>query len=360
MFQHILVPLDGSSRAERVLPVAARVACASGGAITLVHVVEGFQATISYGAMNPVLTPGAIERSLSSAKTSLEQVRLRNDLAGVLLDTQVVMGHPAMRILSILDEQAIDLVIISSHGLTGVRRWLLGSIAEKVVHASPVLVLLLRGEEPLRTHVCLAGTRGVRALVPLDGSTRALEAIDPVAALVVAFSSPGQGEIHLLQIVKIPEDVSEGQKEALLYDARQYLQDQSEQARKRLAATFGPNLSPMFRWSVPLEHDRAAGIIRRAEHGEKSLEAGDATRSDLLALTTYGWAVFSSGRWAARPNECSTHALFRCCWCARRIWSRSNARRKSVKGGRAVSHLGGLMREGKGWCAFPGTCRFLV
>lgn len=289
MFQHILVPLDGSPRAERVLSVAARVAHASGGVITLVHVVEGFQATISYGAMNPVLTPDAIERSLNSAKTYLEQVRLRGDLAGVLLDTQVVMGHPAMGILSVLNEQAIDLVILSSHGLTGVRRWLLGSVAEKVVHASSVPVLLLRGEEPLRTHVCLDGTRCVRAVVPLDGSTRAIEAIDPVAALVVAFSSPGQGTIHLLQIARIPEDVSEGQKEALLYDTRQYLQDQSEQARKRLATTFGPNLSPMLIWSVSLEHDVAAGIIRMAEHGEKSREVGDATRSDLLALTTHGW-----------------------------------------------------------------------
>lgn len=117
--------------------------------------------------------------------------------------------------------------------------------------------------------LCLDGTRGVRALLPLDSSTRMLEAIDPVAVLVVAFSSPGQGEIHLLQIVRIPEDVSEGQREVLLYDTRQYLQDQSEQARKRLAAPFGPNFYPMLSWSVSREHDRAEEIIRIAELGGK-------------------------------------------------------------------------------------------
>lgn len=57
------------------------------------------------------------------------------------------------------------------------------------------------------------GTHSVRALVPLDGLTRMLEAVDSVAVLVAAFSSPGQGVIHLLQIARLPEDVSEGQRE---------------------------------------------------------------------------------------------------------------------------------------------------
>lgn len=299
MFQHILVPLDGSSRAERALPVAARVARASGGTLTLVHAVEGFQAAVSYGAMNPVSTPDAIERCLSSAKTYLEQVRLHSDLAGISLDTQVALGHPALGILSLLDTQAIDLAVLSSHGSAGVRHWLLGSIAEKVVQASPVPVLLLRGDEPLCTHMRLDGTRSVRALVPLDGSTRALEAINPVAAMLMAFSSPGQGEIHLLQIVRLPEDVSEEQKKALLEDTGQYLQEQSEHVRKRLAATFGANRPPKLNWSVVPKHDIVEGIIRVAEHGEKSGEARNVTKSDLLAMTTHGgrslqqWAMGS-------------------------------------------------------------------
>lgn len=288
MFQRILVPLDGSPRAEQVLPVAARVARASGATITLLHVVESSHTSVSYGAMNPLLTQDAIKSSLSSARNYLESMLLRPDLAGVSLEPQVVMGHPAMVILSILDEQAIDLIILSSHGYTGVKRWLLGSIAEKVARAAPAPVLLLRGGEPLRTHVLLNGTRVVRALIPLDTSARALEAIAPAAALVAAFSSPGQGELHLIQIIVLPEEVSEGERETLLQGARQNLQVRCEQVQKSLLATFGLDLHPVLNWSISLEQDSAEGIIRIAEHGEKATETGGVESSDLLAMTTHG------------------------------------------------------------------------
>jgi hypothetical protein len=120
------------------------------------------------------------------------------------------------------DEQAfdlvVDLVVASSYGSTGVKRWILGSTAEKVVHHAPVPVLLLRKEKPLRDRIRPDGTRFVRALIPLDGSARSQVAIAPAAALVAALASPGQGECHRTRILVFSKGISETEKEARQQD----------------------------------------------------------------------------------------------------------------------------------------------
>jgi len=228
MFQRLLVPLDGSLHAEQVLSVAAEVARASGGTIVMIRVVEPSQATVTYGAMNPMITSDAIEHHLNHASAYLEHISLRSELAGITVDPRVALGHPATVLLSALDEFGIDLVIMSSQGHTGIKRWILGSIAEKIVHASSVPVFLLRAGVPLHVHLGFGETRFVRALVPVDGSPRSLESVVPAATLVAAFSAPGQGEIHLTQIVALPEEIGEGQQQELIHEAEQHLQSYCE------------------------------------------------------------------------------------------------------------------------------------
>lgn len=287
MFQHILVPLDGSPLAEQALPVAARLARACGGTITLLHVVDVSHAYVSYGAMQPIIARDAIEASLASGKSYLDSVRSHSDLAGVSVKEQVILGLASIVILSVLDEQAFDLVVMSSHGYTGVKHWMLGSTAEKVAHHAPVPVLILRKEKPLRVH---DGTRFIRALVPLDGSARSQGAIAPAAALVTALASPGQGELHLTQVIVWPEGVGEAEKEALLQEIRQHLQDISVSVRERLMVEFGPDLQLAITWSITLDRDIVEGIVRIAEHGERTSEAGEVRASDLLAMTTHGYS----------------------------------------------------------------------
>src|SRR5690349_16677894 len=74
MLQHILVPLDGSSRAEQALPVAARLARATGGTITLLSIVDLAHEAVSYRMPGPYLPPDTIERDLSAAQSYLDQV----------------------------------------------------------------------------------------------------------------------------------------------------------------------------------------------------------------------------------------------------------------------------------------------
>ena len=223
MFQHILVPLDGSPRAEQVLPVAARLARVSGGTITLLNVVDFTHEAVSYGMGGPFFPPQTVENDLAAARSYLDQVSQRSDLARISLEKQVAVGNPAVTMLSCAEEQPLDLIVMSSHGYTGFKRWLLGSVAEKVARHAPVPVLILRDGEPLRIHQHLEGTSVVRALVPLDTSARSQDAITTAAALVAALSTPGHGALHLAQIVVMPEERGKREQEVLRSEARQNL-----------------------------------------------------------------------------------------------------------------------------------------
>lgn len=281
MFQHILVPLDGSSRAEQALPVAAQVARASGGTVTLLQVVVAAYNVPFYGLETSYLPPDIIESNLASAREYLEGLRQRSDLADVVVQTQAVLGNPAAVITDDAAKQPTDLIILSSHGYTGVKRWILGSIASKVARHSPVPVLILRVGEPLRIH---QGSHAVRALVPLDASARALDAIVPAANLVAALSTPGLGELHLTRIVVAPEEMPNAQRARVLQEAEQHLAETGRRIRDELRAASGPDLHLALSWSVFQENDIAEGIVNIAEQEEASTGAG----YDFIALTTHG------------------------------------------------------------------------
>lgn len=288
MFRHLLVPLDGSSCAEQVLPVAARLARTSQGTITLLRVVDLAHDAISYGIGAPYISQHIIEDEISNARSYLERWRHESSLAGTVVQTRVVSGNPAVAIIAQADEPPIDLVIISSHGYTGMKRWMLGSVAEKVARHSLAPVLILRDQEPFHIHRSSDGGDVVRALVPLDTSPRSQDALVPAAELVSALSTAGQGELHLAQMV-VPNDMaSTTEREELLAEASQNLASIGQSIREGLVARFGPELHPALSWSVSLTDDIAEGIVRIAENGEESREYGNVAACDLIALTTHG------------------------------------------------------------------------
>ncbi len=289
MFQHILVPLDGSPLAEQALPVAVRLARASGGKVSLLNVVDIYQMYVPYGAMQPLMSQETIDGCIASAGHYLDRLLHREDMAGVPGNKQVVLGNPPLAILAEIDEQAIDLVVMSSHGYAGITRWVMGSTAEKIMHHSPVPVLILHDGKPLDIHLRPDGTSAVRALVPLDASARSQDVIAPAAALVAALSTPGQGALHFLQIVVPPKDGSKEERETLLQQARQNLQTTSENIRDGLVANVGPELHLKLSWSVALEDDIAGGIMGIAESSEKAADTGVWETSDLIAMTTHGY-----------------------------------------------------------------------
>ena len=147
----LVVPLDGSAAAEAALAAAARLGGELGVPLHLVRVVEhdALRATVRAGAAAATAASRAAAAATRDAKAYVDdQVRaLRNrDLAA---GGQVLIGVPAPALLDAV--RPGDLVVMATRGRGGVRRWLLGSVAEKLVRAASAPVLLVRADGSDRT-----------------------------------------------------------------------------------------------------------------------------------------------------------------------------------------------------------------
>jgi nucleotide-binding universal stress UspA family protein len=132
MFQHILIPLDGSKRAEQAIPVAARIARASGGSLIFLRAVGTHIEFGTYIAEPSVLIQEALELDLTRAINYLARIKASQDLAGIETTVAVRSGGAAQTILGVAQAQHVDLIVMCSHGDTGFKRWVLGSVAQQV------------------------------------------------------------------------------------------------------------------------------------------------------------------------------------------------------------------------------------
>ena len=203
MFQRILVPLDGSPRAERAIPIAARLARASGGSVVLVRVVnEAAEYWSLVIVSSSMLAETSVDGDFAEAERYLAELTVSPDLKALSTETVVLSGRAAPSILSAASSSHAGVIVMCSHGYTGMKRWALGSVAEKVAHAALIPVLLLRegGSMPIGAHV--DDTRPLRILVPLDGSVLAKTALVPAAYLVAALATPGEGAMHVMHVAQ--------------------------------------------------------------------------------------------------------------------------------------------------------------
>jgi len=296
MFKRILVPLDGSTRAERALPIAARIARAADGSVILVQVAT-LPATYSTYLASSAYTE-AIETELKNAEDYLNALANSELLAGIETETKALFGAVAQTILSVACSYSADLIVMSSQGKTGLKRWVLGSVAQKIARHSPLPVFVLHEGGPLPARPQPDAHHPLQALVTLDGSALAKAALEPAAKLVAALSSPAKGALHLLRVVKPPvldvkgmegdQEYIERLKENALHKAKTYLNSVADNLREGPLA----DLKLSITWSVAIDDDVAHAIIHMAENGEDAEGAGVFGRCDLIAMATHGRGGF--------------------------------------------------------------------
>ncbi len=140
----ILLPTDFSECAEGALSYATDLARAAGARLVCLHVVEPLVPPVGYGPVTEPLPALDVTGQLEeSAHRELPRLAQRGECAGLEVEEVVAHGEPASEIVRAAREHAVDLIVISSHGRTGLGRILFGSTAESVVrHAHcPVLVV---------------------------------------------------------------------------------------------------------------------------------------------------------------------------------------------------------------------------
>jgi nucleotide-binding universal stress UspA family protein len=270
MYGTILVPLDGSALAERALPMAMTLAQAMRARVILMRAAS---ASVFPGADPTEAQCQAVEEAqayLSAQATGLSEQGLRVEVA-------VPYGDAAESILLEIGLHSADLVVMCTHGRSGLGRWIYGSVAERVLARSPAPVLLVHpsgevarfGPEPA----------GASLLVPLDGSAFAEIALPHAATLARVFG----GTILLMRAV--PQLAA-----AYIYPAvglvQESLEEDCREAESYLGEVAQRLRSEGFSVQTAVQEGWPASIIvcRGAESGSKLIVMATHGRTGVVRL----------------------------------------------------------------------------
>jgi nucleotide-binding universal stress UspA family protein len=281
MFERILVPLDGSAKAELILSQVARILQREDSEILLLRVVD------VPAAVGRVSLREFRELEREEAQKYIHNLVRRFRDRGVKIHGKVVEGPPAEAILETARTEGSTLIAMSTHGRTGLARWALGSVTEKVARASTVPLLLVRSfrrtakgdlepvmaeELPFR-----------RILVPVDGSPTSMSILGPA----VKFGQLYGSEVLVLHVETPyvpPSPILPGMDVVLPAMVPAPTPSENDPVTEKAAKRFAQ-----------------AGLqaTRRTTIGEPAMEILDLSVNrgmDLIALGTHGRSGFT--RWA--------------------------------------------------------------
>lgn len=146
MYQHIMVPLDGSELAECVLPHLKTIARGCNvKKVTFVRVVEPLHL---YGGLESGFSPEERQKleaeTMGIAKSYIDQVIRRLKHNEIKVQPEVLYGKVVDELVDYANKNEVDLIIISTHGRSGVSRWVWGSVATRILQSASVPVLMVR------------------------------------------------------------------------------------------------------------------------------------------------------------------------------------------------------------------------
>jgi nucleotide-binding universal stress UspA family protein len=138
--RRFLVPLDGSELAEHALPQVEQLYGAAGREAILLYVEDPTAVGSRVGGI-PLSGPGVGRRE--GIRTYLDSIASGLAMGGTKVEVKIRPGHPAQEIVRETEDGLVDLIVMSSHGRTGLARWAFGSVTDQVLHSSLVPILLV-------------------------------------------------------------------------------------------------------------------------------------------------------------------------------------------------------------------------
>ncbi len=270
MFKNILAPLDGSPLAEAVLPHVAALAAAFDARVTLIRVLAPDR---SKDIEQPV-DPLNWKITQVEAETYLEMVSKRLEALGIEVHTLVKEGPPAERIVEFSLQDNIDLVILSSHGSSGLTRWNVSSVTRKIIQNARRSTMVVRAYDKVETNLSEFHYR--RILVPLDGSLRA-ELVLPTAKTLARFHN---AEILLTHIVYKPEMP----RRSPLTDEDLSLIDHFVERNRQEAVKYLNQVET----TLDVEHDIRLIISDNVENSLQDMAASE--KIDLVIMSAHGYS----------------------------------------------------------------------
>ncbi len=145
--KHILVPTDFGKSSDNATAYALALAQKFGAEVCLLHVVQDLALFFPEAVFNAPPPAPPVEQFAAAARAALQRVASALDAGGVTVRAEVGVGPPAEVVVRFAREHAVDLVVMGTHGHTGLAHVILGSVAEKVVRRAPCPVLTVRHPE---------------------------------------------------------------------------------------------------------------------------------------------------------------------------------------------------------------------
>lgn len=291
MIRTLLVGLDGSRLAESVLPYAERLGLRRGARIILAQavsvgetldpldLVDGGDVAGASGVSALRYTASGhdslIARSaVAEADEYLAPIAQRLRARGCEVHTAVAVGDPTEVLLDVARARQADLILLGTHGRSGLGRWLYGSVAEAVLARSPIPTLLV----PASLASGSTGPAVARILVPLDGSAIAEAAIGPALDLAEALAA----EVALVRIVPPtpPAMIADPMGFTMAASAYEFELEEEEKAARAYLAAVAAQL-------------RARGLsvttsVRVDQSSNGILAAADVSEATLVVMATHG------------------------------------------------------------------------
>jgi nucleotide-binding universal stress UspA family protein len=290
MFHKILVPLDGSELAERALEPALVLAQQANSEIILLNVPVLEKMLVPTPAGYGLLLPEqSIELSCIEARNYLENIRQNWAYPNIKMSLRVVEGDEASVIADTAASEGVDLIVMSTHGRTGLSRWVLGSVTERVLHSASCPVLVIRSADPLS-----------RVLITLDGSELAQTALQPGLEVAQRLGS----QVTILRVVPDlefdPADMAylDEIEVGLAHRLRDIVEEESERYLDKVAESHSPDLNIQTSlWIGP--------------PAQSILDFADLHDTNLIVMATHGrtglrrWVYGSVTEKVLRAAKCS-------------------------------------------------------
>lgn len=300
----ILVPLDGSELADQALPLASALASEVHAALVLAGAVSPPDRWIDSETSKHW---EAEERSAAEAYLDSRAEDLRG--RGLEVRTRAESGQPQVVISAVADEEGADLIVMTTHGRSGVSRWTLGSVADKVLRTTSTPLLLVHPTKRAPAPKAIE-----RIVLALDGSSLAEAAIPDAEKFAHAL-----GASLLLVRAVVPPGIVYGAEfvpgalavlEELEAEARAYLQEIAEKVRARgLEVGTGVTVGLPAEVILDTAADNNAGMIVLSTHGRSGLDrwflgsVADAVvrHGDLPVLVIRTWVSLAPGEQHEEP-----------------------------------------------------------
>ena len=275
MYERILVPLDGSEVAEVALPYAEQLAGRLGSQIILMSVSRSTE------EQDQQVLRSYLQKTVEATREKAARYLEKPAGEAITIEPMILVGDPAEGIVDYADRGDIGLIVMATHGRSGIRRWALGSIAEKVLRATkqPVVLIRAKGARPdVREKGVLS-----KALVPMDGSKEG----ETVIPYIENLASKLGAEITLLQVVAIAYHVYiSGDAPAQV----PYTLEEMEPLKAGAASYLEKMASSLEERGV-----RTKCEVRVGAAGQEIISLAEEINADVVAMSTHGRS--GVGRW---------------------------------------------------------------